>query len=275
MVNIRLKKFLNIFKKTALSLSPSLNPSGRLIFHFLIVISLVLIPLGQGTKADGLNNIRYTEKMWDPRVLRILIEGPDYLNPDLEFTIDPPRANDSPFTQQELKTLQEYQKQNRTKLQVKEIKREATKGAFVDMFVESPEIPRHLAKVAYNILKLADKECQYFVVKYKKRFSRPRPSQLDPNLILVVENPGHAAYPSGHATQSMLSALILGLIDPKNSQTYIDYAHAMAKRREVAGVHYPSDSSQGQKLAKQVLHKLIKIPKFDQEISEALLKYNQ
>jgi len=239
------------------------------------MIPLVLVLLGPSAHAEGLNNIRFKEKMWDARVLRILIEGPDYLNPDLEFPINPPHSNDSPYTQNELKTLRQYQKQNRTKPQVKEIKREASTGAFVDMYLESPVIPKHLAKVSYNILKLADKECQYFVVKYKKRFARPRPSQLDADLKLVVPNPGHAAYPSGHATQSMLSALILGLIDPKNNQSYIDYAHAMAKRREIAGVHYPSDSSQGQKLAKEILQKLIKIPKFNQEISEALLKYNQ
>ncbi len=122
--------------------------------------------------------------------------------------------------------------------------------------------------MCYRILKFADKEIVYFVVNYKKRFSRPRPSQLAPQLDLVVPNPGHAAYPSGHATQSMVFSLILAMIDPENEATYLEYARNIAKRREIAGVHYPSDSQSGQLLAEKLVQELIKVPEFITMLNE-------
>lgn len=241
---------------------------------FLVGFALMLFgEVIQPVHAEGFNNIRFKEKMWDGRVLRIFMEGPSYLKAELEFDIAPPPLNASKITIKELEILHQYAKENRTDEQVLKIKREAT-GEFVNMFIAAPVIHDNLAKVSHDILKFADEECQYFVVKYKKRFARARPSQLAPDLKLVVPNPGHAAYPSGHATQSMLSAMILGAIDPLNKAIYIQYAKDIAQRREIAGVHYPSDSAAGQKLAGGILVALMKLPDFKQNLTKAVLEFN-
>src|ERR1051326_9439922 len=41
---------------------------------------------------------------------------------------------------------------------------------------------------------------EFVVMNLKYRFHRPRPSQLSPALMPPITVPGHASYPSGHAT---------------------------------------------------------------------------
>ena len=75
--------------------------------------------------------------------------------------------------------------------------------------------------------------------------------------------PGHAAYPSGHATQARLVAACakLALPDPNDvsglpNPTTVALSAALdvlatriARNREIAGLHYPSDSGAGAELA--------------------------
>ena len=91
-----------------------------------------------------------------------------------------------------------------------------------------------------------------FVAMYFKNFySRPRPSQLCPALLPPIEIPGHASFPSGHSTQAHLMALcmndVLNALPQQN--TMVDdlwtLADCIARNREIAGLHYPSDSAAG------------------------------
>jgi hypothetical protein len=70
-----------------------------------------------------------------------------------------------------------------------------------------------------------------------------------------IEVPGHASYPSGHSTQSHLVALILGEVMPQPPAGQPNplglLAERIARNREVMGLHYPSDSRAGAKLAKE------------------------
>jgi hypothetical protein len=83
----------------------------------------------------------------------------------------------------------------------------------------------------------------------KLRFDRARPSFLETKLKPLISNPGHPAYPSGHACQYYLVARALSEIAPKNKSDILCDAIHVAVRREVAGVHYPSDSAAGVTLA--------------------------
>jgi membrane-associated phospholipid phosphatase len=99
---------------------------------------------------------------------------------------------------------------------------------------------------------------------------RPRPSQLSPSLMPPIEVPGHAAYPSGHATESYLLAGMLGVIVPSaatpttptdpDSTPLRRLAERVARNREVLGLHYPSDSKAGKYLADQTLPLLLQCP---------------
>jgi len=65
--------------------------------------------------------------------------------------------------------------------------------------------------------------------------------------------PGHGSYPSSHATLAYLYAGVLqraGIGDPHKLQ---GSAADVAVNREIAGVHYPSDTQGGIELARQIL----------------------
>jgi len=88
---------------------------------------------------------------------------------------------------------------------------------------------------------------------YKHRFNRARPAQLSPSLMPMITTPGHPAYPSGHGFQSWLGAIALAEVRPDARAALIAMAQRIGHNREIAGVHYPSDTKAGQSLADQVL----------------------
>lgn len=272
--------------KTINNQKGSFCPTQCFALILALVISLhpTLLQAGQPDE-NQINQLRFKEQMWDAQVLRIFIEGPKHLSSDLEFKLPEPPENNSPQSHKELETLLKYQSDERSKTTIEKIKSEAQTGDFVKIFLTDKTISQSLANASYNVLTMANDECQFFVVKYKKRFARPRPDALmaalypandpDKKLQLVVPNPGHAAYPSGHATQSMLMALILGQIDPTHKTNFETYARDVAKRREIAGVHYPSDSATGQQLANALFNKLMKLPVFKVKLQEAKIRFQK
>ena len=110
---------------------------------------------------------------------------------------------------------------------------------------------------------------------WKRKFKAPRPAQLYPALIPVIPTPNHPAYPSGHSCQSYLIPYLLSLILTAGSEgaeemfkaddngtpngekekchgiffPAMAFAQRIAVNREVAGVHFASDSAAGRKLA--------------------------
>ncbi|MEY8839727.1 hypothetical protein AB9K41_11930 [Cribrihabitans sp. XS_ASV171] len=104
----------------------------------------------------------------------------------------------------------------------------------------------------------------HVAMTYKLRHQRPRPSHLCPALMPPIDPPEHASYPSGHATQAWLVAHLLNeatgrKLDPDGTVTLQgqderrnplhDMAARIARNREVMGLHYPSDSEAGRRLA--------------------------
>jgi PAP2 superfamily len=96
---------------------------------------------------------------------------------------------------------------------------------------------------------------EFQVMYYKARYNRPRPSRLSPRLMPLIEVPGHASFPSGHATQAMLVALLLTQVMPepaaKDKDPLLCLANRIARNREVMGLHYRSDTLAGQYLAEK------------------------
>lgn len=114
----------------------------------------------------------------------------------------------------------------------------------------------------YRMLHIASLIGSYAVLYYKGRYNRPRPSQLCPALLPPIPMPGHASWPSGHATQAQLKALcmehVLQGVLPGTlitgdlgavSSNLRTLALRVARNREIAGLHYPTDSVAGRKLA--------------------------
>jgi len=72
---------------------------------------------------------------------------------------------------------------------------------------------------------------------YKYQFDRPRPSQISPLLMPPIEVPGHASYPSGHATESWLLTGLLTEIMP--AQAAVPLALVAERWRATASAGSP------------------------------------
>lgn len=104
------------------------------------------------------------------------------------------------------------------------------------------------------------------VMHYKNRYNRARPSQLDPRIAPAIDVPGHPAYPSGHSTQMHLVAHCLSSVIPgsRTREIVMAFADDVAKNRERAGLHYPSDSQAGVSLAAQIFAILERCQQFSE-----------
>jgi hypothetical protein len=130
---------------------------------------------------------------------------------------------------------------------------------------------------------------------YKNIFNRARPSRFLPDLMPLIDPPGHASYPSGHATQARLVARCLEQVmpaaiipvavppppAPAPPPPPLDLelsplrmmASRIARNREVAGVHFPSDSLIGKKLADGSFAIMNILPKVTAMITAARLEW--
>ena len=137
----------------------------------------------------------------------------------------------------------------------------------------------------FRLARIAIVVGEFVAMKLKRANQRPRPSQLSPALMPPIAVPGHASYPSGHATQAyLLSALmatgdaggrqrrcwapsvapptppILLAIGPARMLNRL--AERVARNREVMGLHYRSDSEAGKNVAAQILPLLLACPRW-------------
>lgn len=98
-------------------------------------------------------------------------------------------------------------------------------------------------------------------LNYKYEYNRPRPVQvarsvglsLRPAYSRTADSP---AYPSGHACQSRFLSLFFSTIHPNHRTKFIELGERCAKSRLTAGLHYPSDSEAGKKLAEVLFARL-------------------
>lgn len=206
---------------------------------------------------------------WDPKILEMYEVGPVLLDAKSDMQVSPPPSNLSSETQVDLDTMRHYEKSLRTPEQLELIDVENKMAKPYEAFEKVGMFSSASNKDTAELLDMAIRDVSYFVVKYKKDFMRIRPNGLAPELKLVFDNPGHPAYPSGHATQGYITALVLSLVDPAHADQYKAMGFDIGLRREIAGVHYPTDSIAGRKLAQAVLDKLMEVPAFKEQLEKA------
>lgn len=211
----------------------------------------------------------FADSDWSPVVLQIYEAGPVLMSRGLEFEVAPPPDDASAETAAELETLRNFAANLRTN--------EMKRTIFFEEEMRNPMISYEEAGLflslrnpeAETLIKTALRDVGYFILKYKDHYKRIRPDHIDTTLKTVIPNPGHPAYPSGHGGQSHMVGLLLGLLDEKHKDIYMAHAWAIGTRREIAGVHYPSDAVAGRKLAEDVLEKLLEVPAFQEQLKKA------
>lgn len=211
---------------------------------------------------------------WDAKYLPWLKLKPAFLPNDWQGSIVLPKPpdNSSPRTKAELETLlslktlrPERKARTNAELDVKNFKLgEVTYGELTShkKFTQTGK----LLQVSYKSI-----ASSIFIMK--RKFNRPRPHIIAAkhgiDLHPSIKVPGHPAYPSGHATEAFAIAYILQELDPANAPQYLRDAAQIAENREIAGVHYASDSEAGRLLARQLVDAFLRDSKFNTQLAKA------
>jgi len=113
------------------------------------------------------------------------------------------------------------------------------------------------------------------VFRTKMTFNRGRPAfccSLDMDPMFPPgdpDHPGHPSYPSGHAAQAFTMAFLLARICPGSEKDLMAAAYSVGRNREVAGLHYASDTAGGRELAEGFVDLLMKSASFQPVFAKA------
>ena len=137
---------------------------------------------------------------------------------------------------------------------------------FISYFMNLMTTRPNAYPATLRVLTIASLVALFVSMYYKGFYKRPRPSELCPALFPPIVVPGHASFPSGHATQARLMARCMGdaLNGLPQRNVMVDDLKTLARRirrnREIAGLHYKSDSVAGRALADGILPLLRALP---------------
>ncbi len=91
----------------------------------------------------------------------------------------------------------------------------------------------------------------------KYTYDRPRPSEVNPDLITAIPNPSSPSYPSEYAVTAGAATTVLVWLFPDDAAFFEAQAQAAVNSRLLAGVEYPSDVEAGLELGRQVAELVI------------------
>jgi hypothetical protein len=104
----------------------------------------------------------------------------------------------------------------------------------------------------FFVMKLAARVGEVMMMRLKRHFNRPRPTQYYPTLYPPVPVPGHSSYPAGHALIARLTARVLievttatGTGQSPYNNSLLKLADEIGRNRVIAGFHFQSDISAG------------------------------
>jgi membrane-associated phospholipid phosphatase len=106
-----------------------------------------------------------------------------------------------------------------------------------------------------ELLAAALRLANYTEMRFKQALSCRRPNEYSPQVQPIILTPSHGSFPSGHATETFISAYVLWKLlqasptTPYGDQSWGEQLFRLANRvavnRTVAGVHFPIDSAAG------------------------------
>lgn len=241
---------------------------GRVESAVLALALLCFFSVSSAFANSEIDQLKFSEYAWGEELKLILQAGPVYLNDDFKAEIPAPPLNSSLVTSSELNTLMNL-KAARTPTVTRKILEENSVSSVLDFVKLSNLFEVQKYPETQKFLTMTDQDVSYFVLKYKKEFARVRPSALSKDIEPIIKNPSHAAYPSGHATQMYFIAKALGDINPDKADEYKKYVMALAHRREIAGVHYPTDTAAGFLLAQSLFDALMEVENVKNQLERA------
>ena len=148
----------------------------------------------------------------------------------------------------------------------------AQSGSFQQFYFQMLNLNPKEHPTTIRLISLAYATAGIVGLSYKLHYMRPRPSHVFPGFNPVLPNPPHPSFPSNHATQahtvSRLLKKIIETVPPKKkgesasivpnglSEHLVMLAERIAENREIAGVHFNSDTLAGEDIAEQLVEKI-------------------
>lgn len=110
----------------------------------------------------------------------------------------------------------------------------------------------------YTLLHVAIHDAAIAIMDAKYAYFGTRPDQLDKEFKpLLGFTPPFPGYPSGHATASSTAAIMLAYFFPADAPYFKKLAKECADSRFYAGIHFPTDNSEGLKLGEMLANYII------------------
>jgi len=244
--------------------------------HLVILILVLISPVSTaGANSDKKEDLSFSNtqkwssgiihlvKTWKPIWVSFSKQEAQIIN-----NMSPPPGNESNQMSREIDTLLQLQVV-RSKHEMTEIKEEVVvcgwdmAGYLMGM---NKALDDFLVDIFFDVTTAG--------YKLKRDFDRVRPSYYDKRITPSISVPKHPAYPSNHSIQTHVLALNLADIFPEKRTELLKSAFRITKNREIAGVHYESDSEMGRKIAKTLHQKLSQNSNYQQTVNKLKRKYN-
>ena len=174
--------------------------------------------------------------------------------------LPPPPVPGSPEDLADLKTLEDWQAR-RTPADCAAANAQA-EADYDKFFGDVSPFPRPMPPEARTILFRVYYDGSKAVAAAKKKYGRQRPYLRDAALKPCLGRVGGLSYPSGHAAESRLLALVLGDVAPASRAVFLASSERAALNRVIGGVHHPSDIEAGKLLGNAVYAEMLRQPAF-------------
>jgi acid phosphatase (class A) len=109
------------------------------------------------------------------------------------------------------------------------------------------------------LIRVARRLGEHIVMCLKGYFLCPRPSQLCPAIVPMIDPPATPSFPSGHSLQAWLIWRCLDATNPPMRPRHLvrDLANRIGENRIIAGIHYPQDHEIGKAVGDWVYTRLL------------------
>ena len=194
----------------------------------------------------------FPTRLWDPDLFALSVL-PQFFDPNLpggpwqgRITVQPPAAIGQP----DIDRLLVLAVTERPEAMGEIIQQHQN---FQVCFLQLLMIDANTHPYTFLLMKLAARVGETLMIHYKRKFNRPRPSQVCPTLFPPVPVPGHGSYPAGHALIAKLTAECLKELVPAVTHPALDeLARRIGFNRAIAGLHYESDITAGSDVGRQI-----------------------
>ncbi len=214
-----------------------------------ILLVIAMMCTGLSASSIGAAEKLVFDNQWDAFYKQLSTEEPELMPSGWRDLISLPPPPDDTFTRTEVEyiiALKPLRRQYQTDI-------EAQIGDVVHPFTNSLKLSGEQIAALRAFWEMLIPDITRVHMHFKAKFNRARPRQYSDDVAQSIDLPGHPAYPSGHSTDAHTLALLLAEIWPEKKTQLLSIAFQIAMNREIAGVHYRSDTSVGYLLAQQIV----------------------